>query len=295
MKGCRRKQTLPKRNITATVHDLGVTLIIHQTPRTDRKASATLPTRKALEEMHWRMLSTILASKTNDHMLGRTNDLSSHLLINHPYNGQFSATLDLNNLIEEPKKEIFLHVCRKRIDIFYKKKETALGLPTNNSIENCDLNLNDNLILEGHLYLPMFIDTDAYEFSLDDSGRFYTCITAAIQGAISLCPSPIDASRKGKLIKSLSYCREYLNKKFLRRSRVKSDSDVIPSGKQPTGKKSGNDIEVTEILGARIGSWKSFPTLIEGSTTVKGIFKPFQLLKEVSKRGFKPSSCRWTI
>ena len=220
-----------------------------------------------------------LTSKTNEHLCRRNVDLSSDLLIKPLCNGQFSAEMHFN----APNKEIFLHVCRKRIDVFYKEKKGV-----------CDLNFDEDVILKGHVYLPMFINTDTYEFSFDDSHRLH--ITAAIQGSILLPPSNSDApvqKRKLPLVKSMSDCRlsEFLHKKFSKRSRAKSDSATVLA----SSVKSGNPIEDTVMSEAESGAQKSAIKLITGSTTVNGIFKPFQLSSDDPKRRSMQSICRWEI
>ena len=290
----RKNHTFLKRNFDTTMHDLAVTVVMHQMSKEDRDVSTDLPPRALQSEVQWRSISRKLASKVNDQMWGHNVDLSSHLSINLPCNGEFSAELDLKK-IKESKKEIILHVCRKRIDVFYRKKEKESESQNNISTETCELYLED-LILKGHVYLPMFIDADTYEFSLDDSRRLH--ITAAIQGAIQLHTLPSNGTGQKKkklpLIKSLSDCSLYLRKKISKRARIKSDSYVI-LGKQAMGKKSVSVIEDMKNLGDSTGSQKSSSVLIPGSTTVKGVFKPFQLLNKGSKRRFAPGTCRWEI
>ena len=214
------------------MYDLAVTVILHQTKLEDIMVTATLPPRTLQSEMQWRSLSEKLASKVNDEMWGQNVDLSSQLSISLPFNGQFSAELNLNK-IRESNKEIILHVCRKRIDVFYRKKERIESHRNISTSEACQLNIDEDLILKGHLYLPMFINTDTYEFSLDDSCRLH--ITAAIQGAISLSPSGLDSpvhKKKLPLVKGLSVCSEYLRKKISKRARVQSDLMLCLANKQ---------------------------------------------------------------
>ncbi len=272
------------------MYDVAVTVIMHQTIIEDGMVAATKPPRALQGEMQKRNLSEKLASKVNDQMWGQNVDLSSHLSINIPLNGQFSAELDLNE-IRESNKEIILHVCRKRIDVFYRKKEVE----SHRDILTETLNIED-LILKGHLYLPMFINTETYEFSLDDSCRLH--IIAAIQGAISLSPSgldsPVPKKKKQPLVKSLSDCSEYLRKKISKRARVQSDSDVI-LGKAAMGKTSGSTVEEMKNSVESVGLQKSTPLLIQGSATVNGVFKPLQLLNKGSKQRLSPLMCRWEI
>ncbi len=295
MRSFKRKDAISNKDDAETLNDLAVTIVMNRPPEEVKKVSVMPSPREMLS----RKLSKKMISKTNgqteENEAIRHVDLSSDLIINPPCNGQFSAELQLNKLIEKCQQDIFLHISGMKIDVFSaKEKEEIIENPRKISGKKFELSPVEDMTLQGHLILPMFIDTDSYEFSLDECKSLH--IRADIKGTISPRPSRLEVPvpEKIRLVKSLSDCTEYLRRKLTKR--LKSDSEACPDSQEPVRKISGSGVASKKISVVSTGSQKSSPTLLHGSTTVKGIFKPFQLLqKEGSKRKVKPNTCRWQI
>ncbi len=289
-----RKDAVPKKDDDATENDFVVTIIMKQPQEDVKKISAMPSPREMLSRRLSRKMSSKVMGQSEEETPRRLIDLSSDLLINPPCNGQFSADLQLNKLMEECKQELFLHICGMKIDVFSdkeKEREEIVENPRKISGKKSELNPTEDMKLLGQVVLPMFIDPDSYEFCLDSSMKLQ--VKADIKGTIRQRPSHLEVPvpEHFRVVKGLSDLR----KKIVRR--LKSDSAAcIPDSAQPQRKISSTGMIRKKISVSSIGSEKLSPVMLQGSTTVKGIFRPFQLLqKEGSKKKVRPNACRWEI
>ena len=141
----------------------------------------------------------------------KNNILTSDLLIHLPCNGRFLAELQLRQILKDNTKDLVIRVSETRVEILFAEKK--MGFDNTEEMKNKKKNGNwirrilscrskkskseaiqNNEILEqeltfhGHIILPMYIQCETLEFSMNENGNL--SIEADIKGAIPVPPMP---------------------------------------------------------------------------------------------------------
>ncbi len=284
----------------------------------------------------------------------KNNDLSSYMKIHLPCDGMFFAELPLFKLLNPQQKEIVINVEGLKLEIYVlkhvdkadddgnqseatskkdgkevkirgknavlkkKKKEMVgeAGVIEERSITDEDLELH------GHIILPMYIETQTLEFSIDEGQSFQ--IQANIKGAISVSPSTLgfrevlaanNKSRKASLAERLvsgsPLLRHQVGNKWFSNGPVVKRQTSSPGAFKvsPTNSPRFCPLPRHLSMNGESGSLNAsscpnsplyspflFARRLNGSRTSEGVFRPSESLnRKGSKKKARKNSCRWEL
>ncbi len=261
----------------------------------------------------------------------RNNDLSSDMKIHLPCNGMFFAELPLFKFLNKQQKEILIHIEGLKLEIYVAREAEertggldrqmsregraegkglgkGAGLKKNTKENSGETGVqrersihDEDLELHGHIILPMYIETETLEFCIDEDQSFQ--IQANIKGAISTPPLGIRENNSPREGRKLSLTQRLVSGSPLLRQVAKRQVSspgrfqFSPFNSPLLSRFSGRPSSTSSL---NINSCPSSPFLfarrLNGSTTLKGVFRPWESLKrDGSKKKASANSCRWDL
>ncbi len=268
----------------------------------------------------------------------KNNDLSSHMKIHLPQDGMFFAELPLIKFLTAQQKDVVINVKGLKLEIYVPRDVDKTSCTENHEMEiykeaatGCKKKkeavaeegvqkergiTDDDLMLYGHIILPMYIDTETLEFSIDEDQSFH--IQANIKGAINMSPralglrgnDPENEPRRGSLVEWLA-CRSPLLRSQISKRRFSGPVAMqqnISAGRfqfspsnspltSPLFRHLSSDHETSSLsVNSCPNSPFLFPRRLNGSTTSQGVFRPSQSPKAKGlKTKARKNSCRWEL